>query len=47
MHACMHGTQLTKSFWPSWAANIDLGPDDIPVELVVLTLDEVRTISSQ
>ena len=38
-------TQIAKSQWPSWASTNDLSPDDIPIELAMLTSDEVRTIS--
>ena len=38
-------TQIAKSQWPSWASTNDLSPDDIPIQLAMLTSDEVRTIS--
>ena len=38
-------TQIAKSQWPSWASTNDLSPDDIPIELAMVTSDEVRTIS--
>ena len=37
--------QITKSQWPTCAFSNDLLPDDIPIELAVLTPDEVRTIT--
>ena len=38
-------TQTTKELRPSWAVSNDLCPDDIPVELAVLSPDEIRIIS--
>ncbi len=38
-------TQTSKGAWPSWATNNHLSPDDIPIELVCLSSDEVRLIS--
>ena len=37
--------QITKSQWPTCAFSNDLLPDDIPIELAVLTPDEVRAIT--
>ena len=38
-------TQIIKQQWPSWALSNALDPDNIPVQLAVLSSDEVRIIS--
>ena len=38
-------TQLTKSTWPSTSYTNNLKPDEIPMELAILTPDEVRIIT--
>ena len=42
---CVPSAQTAKGLWPSWALSNNLCPDDIPVELASLSLDEVRIIS--
>ncbi len=37
-------TQISKGHWPSTACNNNLAPDTIPLQLAVLTADEVRIV---